>query len=304
MDLLVTSVGDITSDLLCEWAGQRVLRLNLEHHQHYHLRLDERSFEVADRFGRSLTNESLGNIIWRKPVDDVEPSLGQEWYAFHEFRYAVRALVSARIREAPRTVPINPFQLSQIDKLSQLRAAAALFAVPEWTFTTQPSRVRLSHAITKTWCGKPVLGTGTPPNVLFATPVEVSSLADGWPWFIQQQIDAAFDLTIVHVDGRNFGYALDRSLFEGLDWRPHIGSDKTNGGWQAVSLASGLSERINGLMKTLGLRYGRLDFLSNDKDAGNPWFLEVNPNGQWAWLDPTLKNGLFEAMTAFLFSSR
>lgn len=302
MDLLITSAGDVTSDLLCEWAGQRVLRLNLERHREYHLRMDHSSFEVADQHGRLLSSENLGNIIWRKPVDDVEPTLEEEWYAFHEFRYAVRALVSSRVREAPRTVPINPFQLSQIDKLSQLRAAAAFFAVPEWTFTTQPSRLLLRDAITKSWSGRPILGTGIPPKILFATSVDVSTLADGWPWFVQRKIDAAFDITIVHVDGRNFGFALNRSLFEGLDWRPHIGSDKTDGAWQEVSLSSGLNERINAFMRTLGLRFGRLDFLSNDKDAENPWFLEVNPNGQWAWLDLTLKNGLFDAMTAFLFS--
>lgn len=303
MHLLVTSVGDVTSDLLCEWAGQTVLRINLEQHKDLRLRIDAEGFEVADAFGRRVTQENIQNVIWRKPLDDVDSSLGEHWYAFHEFRYAVRALVASRVRESPRSVPINPFQLALIDKRYQLIAAAHYFRVPDWSFTTEPSQVSFRDAITKTWCGKPVLGTGEVPKFLFAAPVDIGSLADGWPWFIQERVDSSQDVTVVHVDGRNFAFALDRSRFDGLDWRPHIGSDATNDAWHPIPLSDSVSGRINALMRDLHLRYGRLDFLANDADAENPWFLEVNPNGQWAWLDPTLENGLFRAMTAFLFSS-
>jgi hypothetical protein len=34
----------------------------------------------------------------------------------------------------------------------------------------------------------------------------------------------------------------------------------------------------------------------NDPSFEEPYFLEVNKNGQWAWLDPNFDNGLFAEM--------
>ena len=53
-------------------------------------------------------------------------------------------------------------------------------------------------------------------------------------------------------------------------------------------------------MSDLGLRFGRLDLMTKDKSCQETTFLEVNPNGQWAWLDLSGNNGLFDAMIDFL----
>ncbi len=45
-------------------------------------------------------------------------------------------------------------------------------------------------------------------------------------------------------------------------------------------------------MKEAHLDFGRLDF-SIDK-AGKIWFLEVNPNGQFAWMDLDGRAGILE----------
>jgi D-alanine-D-alanine ligase-like ATP-grasp enzyme len=46
-------------------------------------------------------------------------------------------------------------------------------------------------------------------------------------------------------------------------------------------------------MKRCALRFGRLDFVLEDDTL---YFLEVNPNGQWAWLDLNDEVGLITAM--------
>ena len=38
-----------------------------------------------------------------------------------------------------------------------------------------------------------------------------------------------------------------------------------------------------------GYRFGRFDFIRKN---GELWFLELNPNGQWAWLDEKNEHGL------------
>ena len=46
-------------------------------------------------------------------------------------------------------------------------------------------------------------------------------------------------------------------------------------------------------MSDLGLHYGRLDLLFTGEDY---YFLEVNPNGEWAWLDFYGEIGLLGTM--------
>jgi D-alanine-D-alanine ligase-like ATP-grasp enzyme len=43
-----------------------------------------------------------------------------------------------------------------------------------------------------------------------------------------------------------------------------------------------ITESIGGFMGAAQLKFGRLDFVISDTQA---WFLEVNPNGQYGWLD-------------------
>jgi len=46
-------------------------------------------------------------------------------------------------------------------------------------------------------------------------------------------------------------------------------------------------------MNNLGLKFGRIDFLLKNNEY---FFLEVTPNGQWAWLDTENTNGLMSEM--------
>ncbi len=56
-----------------------------------------------------------------------------------------------------------------------------------------------------------------------------------------------------------------------------------------------MQKAAKGYMKALRLDYGRLDFLL---DADNRyWFCEVNPNGQFAWLDLDDAHGLLSSIT-------
>jgi len=62
-----------------------------------------------------------------------------------------------------------------------------------------------------------------------------------------------------------------------LDWRLH--PDRP---WSPYTLRGEDRDRCAALVAELGLRYGGID-LAIDA-SGDPWFLEVNPNGEWGWL--------------------
>lgn len=53
-------------------------------------------------------------------------------------------------------------------------------------------------------------------------------------------------------------------------------------------------------MTKLGLVFGALDFII--KPNGEYIFLEVNPNGQWLWLDDILDLGITESIGNWLMN--
>lgn len=84
---------------------------------------------------------------------------------------------------------------------------------------------------------------------------------------------------------------LTTHCFQCVDWRKQI--NKMDLKWTRYTINSDLEDRIRGFMAEAKLEFGRLDFLLTD---GNEYFLEVNPNGQWAWLDMEGSEGIFDAV--------
>ena len=67
------------------------------------------------------------------------------------------------------------------------------------------------------------------------------------------------------------------ALEPGADWSPH-------------ALPAPVAENLSRLMQELRLDYGRADFLLTAE--GEYVFLEVNPNGEWGWLDKDGSHGV------------
>ena len=63
--------------------------------------------------------------------------------------------------------------------------------------------------------------------------------------------------------------------------------------WRHITLSPDTEDGIRRFMGDCALNFGRLDFAKTD---GELFFLEVNPNGQWAWLDSHDRVGPISAM--------
>ncbi len=50
-----------------------------------------------------------------------------------------------------------------------------------------------------------------------------------------------------------------------------------------VSFPNALANKCISVVKALNLKFGAFDFMLNEK--GDYWFLEVNPNGQWGFVE-------------------
>jgi glutathione synthase/RimK-type ligase-like ATP-grasp enzyme len=69
-----------------------------------------------------------------------------------------------------------------------------------------------------------------------------------------------------------------------LDWRLGTGSP-----WQVHALPPAVKRACIALVANMGLVAGALDFLvDDDGPRGTHWFLEINPAGEWGWLEKDL----------------
>jgi hypothetical protein len=119
----------------------------------------------------------------------------------------------------------------------------------------------------------------------------------GWARAIhltQARIDKSHDVRLTTADDEWHATAI-RSPH--LDWRVDLGKcDYEPLDDEAVPRE--VQVGIIGLMRKLRLRYGALDFAVDR--SGRWWFLEVNPNGQWLWLEEATGQPISEVVARAL----
>jgi hypothetical protein len=101
----------------------------------------------------------------------------------------------------------------------------------------------------------------------------------GWDRAIhltQERVSKVYDVRVTVVDGQLFSTVI-RS--PSLDWRVNLAACA----YEPIEPPDPVRHGILGLMSVLRLRYGALDFAVDQ--IGRWWFLEVNANGQWLWLE-------------------
>lgn len=102
------------------------------------------------------------------------------------------------------------------------------------------------------------------------------------PVIFQQHIPKVLDLRVTVVGRKVFAVAIHSQDEEEtrVDWRQgsSISLEHT-----VFDLPDALRVQCADLVAQLGLRFGAIDLVKDS--AGNFWFLEINPNGQWAWIE-------------------
>ena len=175
---------------------------------------------------------------------------------------------------------IEPDGPRRVGRLAQMRVAREFFVVPEWSMgwgVRWPGGRRMVKRLTTEPLG------AERDRQIYVQSVDPETLSPNWPWLTQAIAPGARDATALYVAGKVFPFEMAQSRAElGVeDWRTRVGGAHADA-WRRWATPPEFAERVDAYMRRLGLRYGRLDFLSGD---GEPTFLEVNPNGQFGWLD-------------------
>lgn len=117
------------------------------------------------------------------------------------------------------------------------------------------------------------------------------------PAIYQELVPKRFDIRVTIVGQQLFAVAIDSQSDPAavIDWRhtdnPHLPHERT-------ALPGDLQRRLHLLVERLGLTFAAIDLV--ETPHGDFVFLEVNPNGQWLWLDDALDLGISSAVASWL----
>lgn len=120
------------------------------------------------------------------------------------------------------------------------------------------------------------------------------------PSIFQEAIDADLDLRITVVDNKVFAASiLDKGQEDQpaiRDWRRAYTAGTLR--CKAYELPKQLEKKCVQLTKALNLSYGAIDLILDKK--GRYWFLEINPNGQWAFVEDDTGQPIGKAIAELL----
>lgn len=294
--LIYTTSYDTTVDLLLHHLGpEACFRYNFDLWRDYRLEIRPGDFRIEDPTGRSIDRARTHKVLYRKPqvTRDLDPQAeisAEDAYSEEELWYALRDLMNLLWADG-KLVLVEPRADMRVGKFVQAEAAQRHFPVPEYRFVCGRSGASLGacKAVVKSLTFESVAGRAE-QRVIYTTPVRAEELSTAHPWMMQEYVQALSDVTVVFVRDRLFAFELDRTPFldRAVDWR-ELPTDATATMWRPHALPRTVEEAIFAFMRDLRLHFGRLDFLF---DGTRYVFLEVNPNGQWGWLDAEGRHGL------------
>jgi hypothetical protein len=134
-------------------------------------------------------------------------------------------------------------------------------------------------------------GVSATVKVAEVTADEIDEAVTGTVHLFQQRVDKVADVRVTVIGEEIFPVRIDSDL---LDWR----TDYDRLTYSVPDLPPGMAFSLRRYLGHFGLVFGAFDFAIDGE--GRWWFLECNPSGQWAWLEPETGLPMAAAMADLL----
>jgi hypothetical protein len=292
---VVTNRCDLTADWLVielERRGAAFVRLNTEDYPgRTALRWSLGEAVLEGVHGRLAADEITG-VWWRRPL----PVASREGRSVAEAQWAAREATTAMdgFWAATRAHWVNhPAANASADcKPEQLlRAARVGLAVPPTLITAVAEDVRAFAADHGRIVCKALRDGRVPmpdgserllPTVLLPVDLKVLDRLGPEPSCFQALVHKAFDVRVTIIGSHAFACRIDSQgqPEARIDWRQGEVGKLAH---EAVELPVDIVEHCLELTASYGLRFAAIDIA--ETPDGDYVFFEINPNGQWAWVE-------------------
>jgi glutathione synthase/RimK-type ligase-like ATP-grasp enzyme len=269
---------------------------------------------LHDSRGQKVSLSAV-RAVWnrRRGKNELTPGLtdGQQQFIRNECEHTLSGLYAL----LAHAVWMNDYfsQWRANNKLFQLMAAQACgLRTPETVITQDPEIARkfCARRVGGVLC-KPISLTGIIPadeshgvraiysNVIAPEASDDFDRVRSSPTLFQEYVEKDYELRITIVGSLIFPAAIDSQSSEQakVDWRHY---DHGNAPVSPCKLPEGLQQMLLLLMRRLGLEFGAIDMI-RDKQ-GHYVFLEVNPAGQWGWIEAFTGLPIHESVARWLMT--
>lgn len=296
MVLLLTNRWDLSADFVVRGLRDREVpffRLNAEDLRSGQatLRLPEVSMRVATH-GQEYDLSKV-RAVWNrrpgKPFDETPPEdrpsqavqlfVAEQWFAWLEALELIPGVVWVNEPRAGMAMESKPRQLALANRIG--------FSVPETCVTNSAqeayrfAELHGGRVVAKALY-KPLLEEPDGDSFVFANVVDTDDLADVEalrlaPLILQPVLSPKEDYRVTVVGDTVLSARLVRGVGGPVDWR----RDRSDVRFVLEDLPEELTDQCRRFVREAGLRFGAIDLVLYQ---GRYFFLEINPNGEWGWL--------------------
>jgi glutathione synthase/RimK-type ligase-like ATP-grasp enzyme len=304
--LLITSAEDLTTDYLIKRLEERQLpffRFNTEEtlagfDVSLSLTSTSNEFSIRDIVrGVELKSGDVSGAYFRRPgqPSTTAADLSESSFNRREIEETLRSIW----RMIPEQVWLNQPERIWLanNKIKQLILAAEVgFTIPDTLVSSLSKKVldfiRSHH---NDAISKPVkhgfFNSDNAANIIFTDVVKAEELeqleqcSQSVPAIVQPHLAKKLDLRITVVGDTVFPVAIhsQEHLETATDWRTWDIAEGIDLRHERFDLPNDITDQCLALNEKLGLKFSCIDMVLT---TGNDFvFLEVNPNGQWAWIE-------------------
>lgn len=255
--------------------------------------------------GETVPLADIRAIYYRRPTgfrlpDHLSPE--QQRFAKAEARRGLGGLLltlPVRWVSHPSRVADAEFKPLQL----QLAASCGL-RVPRTLLTNDAARARefadqLDGPMIYKPLSAPSLRIGGELKFVYTTQIDRTFLNEediaSTVHLFQEWVPKKYDLRLTVIGNRFFAVAIHANSAEArTDWRSDYGALS----YEPVKIPDGIRFSVTNLLKRLDLSFGAFDFTITPR--GDWVFLEINPNGQWGWIEARTGLPITSAMADLL----
>ncbi len=317
MILLITSKEDVTTDLVVD-------NLNLSDAEYYRFNTESLGETIDILFEPQSWNvilfdkckdipidlSTIKSVYYRRPKIPRPPSdlvLSEQQFVINETASTLEGIYKYL---DDKFWVSNVFAIRQAENklYQQLIASHFGLVTPRSIVTNNHSKILEFLGAHGECILKPIrsgfVGDDFNPKVIFTSLIttnDISSLerVNECPTYLQEHIVKVADVRVTVVGSSVFSAKIYSQATEDtrIDWRK---GENINLKYEAFDLGPALNEACIKLTRHLGLQFGALDFVLDKK--GNYIFLEINPNGQWGWIQYRLNYDISGTISKLLIS--
>lgn len=291
--LIISNIYDFSTDFICQELSNKninYLRINRDSLKDYEIFFDPLLPKITGTYNNlnfSITNETLKSIYFRAPSflrdiyqdtkDEEEQLIRTQWTAF--LRYLI-VFENVKWLNNPSDIykaEIKSYQLYIANKIG--------FNVPKTIISNKITKP-LHEKIAIKSIDTAIISLGEDEGFVYTEIYDRNELSEevfSSPFFIQEGLLPKVDLRVTVIEDEVIAIKIVNNQNDGgidIDWRRL----KNELHYEIYELPEAVKKLCRQLLKELNLNFGGIDLVLH-KNAY--FFIEINPTGEWSWLQQT-----------------